>query len=172
VTKTGAPKSPPVPGRVRQAQYEARRRERKAAADAELAAQAPQQPALFQGDGQAAPAAGSAGAKWRAYCVERFGSTLVAQHRMAAWAASQSLGDLAAALGCDRLTAWRELRAVLADVTPFLHAKAPVDPGETPPGAIQVIIAPGLAAALDAEDARTITVSGTVSGTQVARDEQ
>ena len=155
-------------GAERQRAYAARQQAKKAAAQAALAAQAPQQPALFQGDQQAAPAAGSAGARWRAYCVERFGSTLVAQHRMAAWAASQSLGELAAALGCDRLTAWRELRAVLADVTPFLHAKAPVDAGEVAQGTIQVVIAPGLAAALDAEDARTITVSGT----QVARDER
>ena len=103
------------------------------------------------GGAEPAPAAGAAGAKWRAYCQQRFGSTLVARAQMAQWAASMSLGELATALGCDTLTAWRELGAALDAVTPFLHARAPVDAGETPQGAIQVIIAPALAAALDAD---------------------
>jgi hypothetical protein len=154
-------------GAERQRAYLARKRAEKLAAQAAAQRQAVQQPALFDAGEAEAPAAGSAGAKWRAYCVAHFGSTLVARHRMAQWASSMSLGELAQALGCDTLTAWRELGAALDAVTPFLHAKAPVDPGETPQGAIQVIIAPALAAALDAEDARTIDIPGT----QVARHE-
>lgn len=155
-------------GAERQRAYAARQRAEKAAAQAATVRQAVQQPALFEaGPGDAPPAAGAAGAKWRAYCHARFGSTLVARAQMAQWAASMSLGDLAQALGCDTLTAWRELGAALDAVTPFLHAKAPVDAGETPQGAIQVIIAPALAAALDAEDARIIDIPGT----QVARHE-
>jgi hypothetical protein len=155
-------------GAERQRAYLARKRAEKAAAQAQLAREVPQQPALFDAGGaEPAPAAGAARAKWRAYCQQRFGSTLVARAQMAQWAASMSLGDLAKALGCDTLTAWRELGAALDAVTPFLHARAPVDAGETPQGAIQVIIAPALAAALDAEDARTIDIPGT----QVARHE-
>lgn len=154
------------------AERQRRSRERKAKVEAAVQARlssvaGPQQPALFGTEaGAGKPDSGAAGAKWRAYCLAQFGSTLVAQHRMAAWAAGMSLSELAAALGCDRLTAWRELRAALADVTPFLHARAPLDPGEAQTPTLQVVFAPGLVAALDAEDARA-TVS---IGTGVARD--
>lgn len=127
------------------------------------AAKGPHQPALLEGLPAAArPDAGAVGARWRAYTIQHFGSTLVARARMAQWASGMSLAQLAEALGCDTLTAWRELGAALDAVTPFLHARAPVDPGEAPALALQVIIAPRIAAALDAEDAAI--------GTQVARD--
>lgn len=155
-------------GAERQRKSRAKRAAEKAKADQVLVRQATQQPALFAAlPAGEAPTAGGPGAAWRRYCVQHFGSSLVARARMAQWAASQSLGELAAALGCDVLTAWRELGAALDAVTPYLHPRAPVDPGEVAPGGLQVIIAPGIAAAMDAEDARTITVSGT----RGARDE-
>lgn len=124
-------------------------------AKAELA---PQQPALFEAPAaDIRPADTGAGARWRAFCFQRFGSPIVARLKMA----SMSVPDLAAFLGCDRLTAFRLIGEALDAVTPFLHAKAPPDPGEVVGTTLQVLIAPRLAAALDAEDGVSIEVSGT-----------
>lgn len=151
---TKAPKS----GAERQRSYKARR-----AAQAAAVAQArqdlvPTQPALFEPAAEEIRAADTgAGARWRQYVVQRFGSPLVARVKMA----SMSVPELAAFLGCDRLTAHREIGNALDAVIPFVHARAPNDPGEQPTTSLQVLISPRLASALDAEDGVDVAISGT-----------
>ena len=153
-------------GAERQRAYRQRKAEKRQAVAQAAADLVPTQPALFEPKAAETVDPGKAGqgARWREYAFRRFGSPLVARMKMA----SMSVEDLAAYLRCDRLTAFRLIGEALDATIPFLHAKAPADPGEVQVPQLQVVVATRLAAAMDAEDGVTIALSGT----GLARDDQ